>query len=204
MKSYLRQSIRLACIALIMLGAFALARGQAASNQATSGQVTGNSGRLMIDDLDRLTSKAAESVNVSLDERLLRIVPKAFSEKDPDERKIKEIIAGLKGVYVRVFEFDAVGAYSDGDVNPIRQQLRAPGWSRIVEVRSRKEDQQVEVYIMNNGDKVDGLAVLAFEPKQLVIVNIVGTIDLEKLSKLEGEFGVPVLEIERDPKPRRK
>jgi len=57
---------------------------------------------------------------------------------------------------------------------------------------------------MNNGDKVDGLAVLAFEPKQLVVVNIVGTIDLEKLSKLEGEFGVPVLAIERDPKPRQK
>lgn len=204
MKSYLIQSIRLACIALIVLGAFASARGQGTSNQATSGQATGNSGRLIIDDLDRLSSKAAESVNVSLDERLLRIVPKAFSEKDPDEKKIREIIAGLKGVYVRVFEFDAVGAYGDGDVSTIRQQLRTPGWSRIVEVRSRKEEQQVEVYIMNNGDKVDGLAVLAFEPKQLVVVNIVGTIDLEKLSKLEGEFGVPVLAIERDPKPRQK
>lgn len=168
-------------------------------------QVGVTSGRIEIDNLDRLGAKAAEMINVSLDENLLKIVPKAFDKNDPDEMKAKDIIAGLKGVYVKVFEFDAEGVYDrQGDVEPIRQQLKAPGWSRIVEVRSRREGREVEVYLLNNGSRVDGLAVLAFEPKQLVVVNIVGTIDLEKLRQLEGQFGVPTLEIEKDAKTQKK
>lgn len=168
-------------------------------------QVGVTDGRIQIDNLDRLGAKAAEMVNVSLNENLLKIVPKAFDKNDPDEMKAKDIIAGLKGVYVKVFEFDAEGAYDrQGDVEPIRQQLKAPGWSRIVEVRSRREGREVEVYLLNNGSRVDGLAVLAFEPKQLVVVNIVGTIDLEKLRQLEGQFGVPELGIEKDAKTQKK
>jgi hypothetical protein len=43
---------------------------------------------------------------------------------------------------------------------------------------------------------VGGLAILAFGPKELAVVNIVGPVDLDKLSKLEGNFGIPDLEIE--------
>jgi hypothetical protein len=41
-----------------------------------------------------------------------------------------------------------------------------------------------------------GLALIASEPRQFTIVNIVGAIDLEKLHKLEGRFGVPKLDVE--------
>ena len=195
MKPFIHTLLRAAAIAL----AVAILSAAVVRAQGTTG------GRIQIDSLDRLDAKAAEMVNVSLDERLLQIVPKAFDKNDPDEMKAKEIIAGLKGVYVKVFEFDAEGAYDrQTDVEPIRQQLKAPGWSRIVEVRSRREGKDIEVYLLNNGSRVDGLTVLAFEPKQLVVVNIVGTIDLEKLRQLEGQFGVPALEIEKDSKPQKK
>lgn len=195
MKSLINTALKLVTIALVVGLSAAVIRAQIG--------VTG--GRIQIDSLDRLDAKAVEMVNVSLDERLLQIVPQAFDKNDPEEMKAKEIIAGLKGVYVKVFEFDAEGAYDrQSDVEPIRQQLKAPGWSRIVEVRSRREGKEIEVYLLNNGSRVDGLTVLAFEPKQLVVVNIVGTIDLEKLRQLEGQFGVPALEIEKDSKPQKK
>jgi len=41
-----------------------------------------------------------------------------------------------------------------------------------------------------------GLAVIASEPRQFTIVNIVGAIDLDKLHKLEGQLGVPKLDID--------
>jgi hypothetical protein len=41
-----------------------------------------------------------------------------------------------------------------------------------------------------------GLALIASEPREFTIVNIVGSIDLAKLHKLEGQFGVPKLELE--------
>jgi hypothetical protein len=49
---------------------------------------------------------------------------------------------------------------------------------------------------MTVGDAVQGLAILAAEPKELTVVNIVGPIDIEKISALEGNFGIPKLNLE--------
>ena len=48
---------------------------------------------------------------------------------------------------------------------------------------------------MKNGAEISGLAVLAADPKEITVVNIVGPVDLEKLTELEGNFGVPELGI---------
>ena len=149
--------------------------------------------RLEISQLDKLASRAAETVEVSLDERLLRIAAKFLKSEDPDEAKIKELVSGLKGVYVRVFEFENPGEYTTNDLEVMRSQLQAPGWTKIVGVRSRRDGENVDVYLKYQGDNVLGLAILAAEPKELTVVNIVGPIDLEKLSQLEGQFGIPKL-----------
>ena len=151
--------------------------------------------RLQMTSLDHLASKASQTVDVNIDERLMRIAAKAFSDKDADEKEIKKLIAGVKGIYVRSFEFDADGGYSSSDVEAIRSQLRGPGWSRLVNVTSRKEGN-IEVYLLLDGETIGGLAVLSSEERELTVVNIVGPVDLEKLSKLEGQFGVPELGIE--------
>jgi Domain of unknown function (DUF4252) len=153
--------------------------------------------RLDIGRLDGLAAKAAETVEVSLDERLLRVAAKFLKNEDPEEARVKELVSGLKGVYVRVFEFDNPGEYSPGDIEGLRSQLRAPGWTKIVGVRSKRNGENVDVHIKYQGDNVQGLAILAAEPKELTIVNIVGPIDLEKLSQLEGQFGIPKLELEK-------
>ena len=193
MKSFLRAIFRAACVALVVpLLAAAPARAQTADGQGA---------RLRIDTLDRLGAKAAESVSVNMDENLLRIVPPVLSDNDPEERGVKGLVAKLKGVFVRKFDFDAEGQFTDADLAPIREQLRAPGWSRVVDVRSRREGRTIEVYLRTSGTRVEGLAVLSYEPKELTVINIVGDVDLEKLRKLEGQFGVPELEIESRPKP---
>jgi Domain of unknown function (DUF4252) len=153
--------------------------------------------RLEIGGIDGLAAKAAQTIEVSLDERLLRVAAKFLKNEDPDEARVKELVSGLKGVYVRVFEFDNPGEYSPGDIEGLRSQLRAPGWTKIVGVRSRRDGQNVDVHLKYQGDNVQGLAILAAEPKALTIVNIVGPIDLEKLSQLEGQFGIPKLELEK-------
>jgi len=146
--------------------------------------------------LDKLAGRASESVEISIDERLLRLAAKLLSSSTPNEAKIKELVAGLKGVYVRSYEFDQPNSYSNSDVDEIRTQLRAPGWSKLVGVRSRKEGENVEVFTMLNGSSVVALAIIAADPKELTLVNIVGPIDLEKLSQLEGQLGIPHLGLE--------
>lgn len=159
--------------------------------------------RLQINTLDYLAGKASETVDVNIDEHLMQLTAKFFSSSDPDEKEIKALVSGLKGIYVRSFEFEHEGEYSSADLESIRVQLHGPGWTKIVNYSSKKEGS-VEVYLMTVGDQVSGLAVLAADPKELTIVNIIGPVDLNKLSKLEGQFGVPDLGLEPPAKTKPK
>lgn len=178
-----RNGCRLAALSLLLMFCTAIAaKAQGARVQMTS--------------LDYLTGKASETVDVNIDEHLIQMTAKFFSSNDPDEKKIKEIVSGLKGIYVKVFSFEHEGEYSAADVQSIRSQLQTPAWSKILNVNSKKEGS-IEVYLMTTGDQISALAVLAADPKELTIVNIIGPVDLSKLSELEGQFGVPDLGIEQ-------
>ncbi|HSB27846.1 MAG TPA: DUF4252 domain-containing protein [Pyrinomonadaceae bacterium] len=157
--------------------------------------------KLQMAHLDHLATKASETVDVNIDERLIQIAAKVFSEKDEDEAQIKKLVTGLKGIYVKSFEFENENAYSPADIESIRMQLKGPAWSRLVNVTSKREGI-VEVYLALSGENVIGLAVLSAEPKELTVVNIVGPVDLQKLAKLEGNLGIPDLGIE--PKKKNK
>ena len=155
--------------------------------------------KISIGDLDKLADRATRVVDVTLDQKMLGLVSKFLSKtRSPEEAQIKEIVAGLKGVYVKYFEFDKEQQYSRSDIEPILAQLKASSWSRMVGVSSTKTGEKVEVYLMSTGDTVNGLAVVAAEPKELTVVNIVGNIDIEKLAQLEGQYGIPKLNLNFD------
>ena len=158
--------------------------------------------RLQLNSLDHLSAKASETVDVNIDERLIQTAIKIFSDQDPDEREIKKLVSGLKGIYVKSFEFDNENEYSMTDLQAVHAQLQDPAWSRIVNVSSKKEGN-IEVYLRMLNDQIIGLAVLSAELKELTIVNLIGPVDLEKLTKLEGHLGVPELRIEST-KPKTK
>jgi hypothetical protein len=146
---------------------------------------------LKLDHLDRLAAKASESVNITLDASMLKLAANFLDiDDDADAADIKKLVQGLKGVYVRNYEFKNTGEYTDADVEAIRAQLRDPSWKKIVEVRS-KVDGDADIYIKNDNSKIGGLAIISAEPKELTIVNIEGTITAEDVKKLGGNFGIP-------------
>ena len=151
--------------------------------------------RIQMASLDHLAAKASQTVDVNIDERLMKMAAKLFSDTDADERQVKKLISGLKGIYVKSFEFEADGQYVAADIEPIRTQLRGAGWTRMVNVISKKEGS-VEVYLQFAGEQVNGLAVLVTDDKELTVVNLVGPVDLDRLAELEGNLGIPELGIE--------
>jgi hypothetical protein len=167
-----------------------------------AGTAQAQAARLQMGQLDSLVGRAKEAVDVNVDERMIQLTLKFFG-KDEDEKEIKQVITGLKGIYVKSFEFEKDGEYSANDFESISSQLKNPAWSRILNVTSKK-DGAIEVYMMHTGSEIGGLAVLATNTKELTVVNIIGPVDIEKLAKLEGQFGVPDLEIEIPPKPTEK
>jgi hypothetical protein len=155
-------------------------------------------GKIQIDHLERLAERAVETVDVTVDEKLLALTTHFFNEKrSPDEKLVKDIIKDLKGVFVKRFVFEKESEYTVADVEAIRSQLNAPGWSKIVGVRSKRQGANVDVHIMSEESIIKGLAVLVVEPKALTVVNLVGPIDVEKLSQLGGKFGIPILDLEQ-------
>ena len=156
-------------------------------------------GQLQLPEFAALADKASEVVNVTLDSRLLGMGCRFLSTEDPEEAKVKKLCTGLHGIFVRHFTFDSDFAYPKADIDAVRRQLNAPGWSQMVNVRSNKEKANVDVYVLIEGDKAQGLSIIASQPREFTIVNIVGSIDLEQLHDLKN-FGVPDLELEADKK----
>ena len=155
--------------------------------------------KLQLDQLDALANRASNTVDVKLDEHLMQTTWKFF--KESDDAEIKNLLKSVKGIYVKSFSFEKENEYSPAEIESVMTQLRSGGWSKIVGITSKKEGENVDVYLMQLGDQISGLAVLSINPKEVTIVNIVGPIDLEKLSQLEGSFGVPDLDLA---KPKKK
>lgn len=186
MKSFVHFNTKLAAACFV----FALAAAAPAAAQER--------GRLRLENLDRLASKASETVNVEVDGGLIHLGCALLSDEDPEEKQVKEMCSGLKGVYVKGLEFSAEGQFAESDVAYVRDQLRGPGWSRLVDVASYGEGlERAEVYAATEAGRVEGLALLFVDPKQLTVVNIVGSVDLAKLRRLGGVLNLPKIRIER-------
>jgi hypothetical protein len=151
--------------------------------------------RLQMDHLDRLFPRAVETIDVTVDSGLLRLASKFLQDGKADQAAVKEILAMIKGVYVKGVEFENTGEFTEQDVTALRQQLQTPGWSRIVGVRSKRDGENVEVF-MHNGDVIHGIGVLINDPRKLMVVNVVGPLDPEKISQLVGRFGIPHIDLD--------
>ena len=144
-------------------------------------------------DWDKLASKAAEKADVNLEGPMLEMASKFLSDKG-EEAAVKKLVQGLKGIYVKTFEFDKDGQFSESDLGDIRTQLHGPGWSTMMEIKDRSES--MGVYIRSNASKqTTGIAVLAVEPRELTFVQIDGPIDLSTLESLSGKLGIPKMSL---------
>jgi hypothetical protein len=143
--------------------------------------------RLQIGHLDRLAARATESVEITLNDVQMQLVRRLASLRESEQAKLKGLLSKLKGIYVRGFEFEQAGEYTEADLEAIRAQLRSPGWERIVEVRNRNSGSD-EVFFMPHNDEVIGFAAISAEPRKLCVVNIVGPMSVDEMATLEREF----------------
>ena len=151
-------------------------------------------------DVEKLSAKAKETVEVKMDGPMLRWASKFLSPEDPDEQKAAKLVTNLKGIYVRSFQFDNQGAYTSAEVEELRAQFSSPPWSRVVGVRSQREGDNVDVFFKLEDEQMAGIVIIAAETKELTVVSIVGPIDVDELADLGGEFGIPRLNPKTLPK----
>ena len=150
--------------------------------------------KLNLPDFGPLANKATESVNLSLSPWLLRIAAACIDDTDADSAATKKLLAGIQSIEIRNFRFATDFAYSAADIDAVRLQLAAPGWTRLVQVRDRKSNENVDIYLSIENNQTRGFALIASEPREFTIINIVGSISVEDLPRLEKQLHLPKTE----------
>jgi hypothetical protein len=155
--------------------------------------------KLDLSSLDGLAARAKKTENVTLDAEKLKLASQFLSNSEKDDAK--QIISRLTGVFVRTFEFDKPVTGSFQELQPIRAQLTGPGWSKIVDVKDRDQNEETEVYLFSKDGNMGGLAVISADKNELTVVNVAGAIGLNELKKLRGNLGIPGLAGPNPPAP---
>lgn len=149
-------------------------------------------GQLHLPSFTGLQSKASEVVDVTLGAWPLALASKFMNADDPQDAEVKKVLSGIKSIAVRSYEFDSDFVYSKDDVDAVRKQLSAPGWTQLAQVRKRDKAQEVDIYVALTDDQAKGFAIVASEPRKFTILNIVGSIDLEQIAKLQHHMDLHV------------
>ncbi|HEX4619895.1 MAG TPA: DUF4252 domain-containing protein [Steroidobacteraceae bacterium] len=143
-----------------------------------------------------LKEHATESVDLTLGWMPLHLMGWLMNDGDRESAQVKETLKGLKSVQIRSFRFSADYVFPQADMDRLRAQLSAPQWSRLVEVRKHgdrdgQDRENVDIYVALEEKKVKGLVIIACEPREFTIVNIIGTVDLDQIARLRKTFVPP-------------
>jgi len=138
--------------------------------------------QLDLKSLDKFADIAKSKTEINMDESTIKSATSALSEKKVDEAIAKKTIEGVKGFYLRVYEFGQKGAYKLEDLKPLFDQLKEPNWKPIL--RNKENDEQTEIWMhMRNGEP-DGMVLISAESREIVVINGVGVTRLDDLTAL--------------------
>jgi hypothetical protein len=140
-----------------------------------------------------LRQHATDSVDINLGWLPLHMLAWVMPDEDADSSEVKKAVQGLKSVQIRSYQFDADFAYPQAEIDALRAQLSQPGWSRVVQLHDRGGKQEdVDIYVALDDHIVKGVAIIACEPREFTVLNIVGSVDLAQIARLRRTFAPPV------------
>ena len=148
--------------------------------------VTASAQQIDLKSLDKLAAKAKNKTDINMDEAMLKSAAGFLDQKKGDEALTKKTVEGLKGLYVRVYEFDRKGAYSLDDLKPVLDQLKAPTWTPFLQ--SKEDGEQTEIWMHRTNGESDGMLLVSAESNEVVVINALGVARMQDLAML-GELG---------------
>ncbi len=141
-----------------------------------------------------LAERATHVTEVTLDKNMLAFASKFMDgdkDGDKDDKATADMIRNLKGVYVREYEFEKDHSYTAAELDGLRKYFEGSEWSPMVHERTKGQAEGTDVFVKLVDGKMQGLFVLDAEPTELSLVLILGPIDVDKISALGGNFGIP-------------
>ncbi len=137
-------------------------------------------------DFGELTSMFGEpTVQIAVGGSLLGLVSALSARENP---QAAELFKRLHGVRVSVFENPSMTDSAVEFVKAISSKLSQQGWESVVTINS--DDEQVRIFMKFNGDKVEGITVMALEEDEAVFVNVIGDLKPAELDKVMENFDI--------------
>jgi hypothetical protein len=158
-------------------------------------------GELSFPPFSAAAARTAGSVDLDLGPFALWAASSVMNDQDPQTDQVRRILQKLKSVKVRSYAISPDNPPPQAELASLRHQLSGPGWSPLVQAHERGGNENVDIYIAQDEHAVHGLAVLATSPREVTIVNVIGTIersDVARLTELlrhargRGAAGLPV------------
>ena len=138
-------------------------------------------------------STNGQFVEVNLSPALLKFASRVAKHHEPDAA---ELVGDIKHVRVNVVGLDDTNrAATVEKIEAVRAKLEKQGWTKMVTVRERDGGDNVGIYAkMRSDDTIDGLVVTVIDGKgEAVFVNIVGTINPDKIAALAEKYDIEPL-----------
>ena len=139
-------------------------------------------------DFGELSSVYGEpKIQISLGGSILKFVGLMSAEGDPETA---ELLNSLKGVRVHIYSTDGDASAALDKVNSVKSMLKDGNWESIVQVN--EDDEQVHIFVKMDGDKMNGLTLMAVDDEEAVFVNIIGRLDPAQLSEVMDNFDIDI------------
>jgi len=125
------------------------------------------------------------SVQIDLDPWLLSFVGEATQPQDP---ATAELLAGLDGVRVRVYQSLKDAGAVGGFIDTASRALETDGWKRMVYIQDG--EQKVRIYVKQQESVLSGMTVMVVDATEAVFLNIAGAISPAQLGKVAAAMGL--------------
>jgi hypothetical protein len=127
---------------------------------------------------------------VYLQNYILRMISRVAQKTEPEFAKM---LSAIKLIRVLEFDFTSDGPEaSQLEASKLFDYLGSNRWDTLV--RSREGGNQVQICIQTDrSDKIYALAIISAQDHGMTVVNVVGDIDLDMLSRLGSQFNIPAL-----------
>lgn len=138
-------------------------------------------------------SSKGQFVEVNLSPALMKFAARLAKNHEPDAA---DIVGDIKRVRVNVVGLDdANRAANIEKIEAARTKLESQGWSKLVTVREANDGDNVAIFAkMKGDDSIEGLVVTVIDRKgEAVFVNIVGTINPDKIAALADKYDLEPL-----------
>ena len=139
--------------------------------------------------------KGSEFVEVQVRSNLLMFAAQLVEKEQPDAAKL---LRSVQLVRVNVVGLtDENREEMQKRIQKIRQDLESHGWERNVNVQG-KDGEDVGVYTQTGGgETLAGVAITVMDPKNVVLVNVVGDIRPEQIAALGESLNIKPLNMGR-------